>query len=283
MELVTSIQSMHDLAERLRREGKVICFVPTMGYLHQGHLILIQEGKSRGDILVVSIFINPTQFGVGEDYAVYPHDLEKDIKLAESVGTDFLFVPTVKEMYPESYQTFVVVEEVTKNLCSLSRPTHFRGVTTVVTKLFNIVRPDVAIFGEKDFQQLITLRRMVKDLNFDIEIVGMPIYREEDGLAMSSRNIYLNHDERKAALSLHYSLLKAVELFSCGERSTERIIGEVSRILGAEKLVTIDYICICDTENLRDLAEINTDAVLAVAAKVGKTRLIDNVVLRPSQ
>jgi pantoate--beta-alanine ligase len=282
MKLITSIKEMQGLAEKLKKEGKIISFVPTMGYLHQGHLRLMEEGKKRGDILVISIFVNPTQFGVGEDYAVYPRDIERDKRLAESVGVDIVFTPYASEMYPKAYQTFVQVEEVTKNLCGISRPTHFRGVTTVVVKLFNIVKPHVAIFGEKDFQQLVTIRQMVRDLHYDIEIVGMPTYREEDGLAMSSRNTYLNPEERKAALSLSRSLKRASTLFNSGEHKAETIIREVRNIIEAEKIVTVDYIQICDTENLKDLRIIDREAVVALAVNIGKTRLIDNCVLKPA-
>jgi pantoate--beta-alanine ligase len=281
MKLITSVEEMQGLTERLRREGKVISFVPTMGYLHQGHVSLMEEGRKRGYVLVISIFVNPTQFGVGEDYAQYPRDSTRDERLAESVGVDIIFAPTVKEMYPTGYQTFVQVEEVTKNLCGISRPTHFRGVATVVAKLFNIVKPHVAIFGEKDFQQLVSIRQMVRDLNYDIEIVGMPTYREKDGLAMSSRNTYLSPEERKSALSLYRSLQRASELFHSGENRAESIIKEVRKIIEAERIITVDYIKICDTEKLKDLIVIDQEAVLAIAAKVGKTRLIDNIVLRP--
>lgn len=281
MRVITSITEVQILIEKLRREGKIISLVPTMGYLHQGHVSLMAEGKKRGDVLVITIFVNPTQFGTGEDYDVYPRDLERDKKLAEHAGVDIIFSPAAREMYPQAYQTYVQVEEVTKNLCGLSRPTHFRGVTTVVAKLFNIVKPHIAIFGEKDFQQLVTIRQMVRDLNYDIEIVGMPTHREEDGLAMSSRNTYLNPKERKAAKSLYRSLLRASELFTSGEHQAEKIIGEVKKIIESEGIITVDYIKICDTENLKDLIVVDREAVLALAVKIGKTRLIDNLVLKP--
>lgn len=282
MKLITSIKEMQSLAEKLRREGKIISFVPTMGYLHKGHLSLMEEGKKRGDVLIISIFVNPTQFGAGEDYAVYPRNLEKDKRLAEGVGVDIIFTPNEGEMYPKAYQTFVQVEGVTKNLCGISRPTHFKGVTTIVAKLFNIVKPHVAIFGEKDYQQLVTIRQMVRDLDYDIKIVGMPTYREEDGLAMSSRNTHLDPEERKAALCLYRSLKMASELFNSGGKKAERIIQEIRKIIEAERLITIDYIKICDTEHLKDLTMIDREALIALAVKVGKTRLIDNIVLNPS-
>jgi len=279
MDIITGIKEMQDFSRRARGEGKIIAFVPTMGYLHQGHVSLMEEGKRRGDVLVMSIFVNPTQFGAGEDYERYPRDLERDQRLAQGAGVDVLFAPTVAEMYPQGYQSYLDVEEVTRHLCGLSRPTHFRGVTTVVCKLFNIVKPHLAIFGEKDFQQLVTIRRMVVDLNLEVEIVGMPTYREEDGLAMSSRNQYLSPDERKAALCLSRSLRKAQELFERGERNAERMVKEVRKIIETEKLATIDYVKICDSNTLKDLEYIDQEAVVALAVKIGKTRLIDNTVL----
>lgn len=281
MQTVTSIKEMQSFSDRVRRESKTIALVPTMGFLHPGHLSLMEEGRQRGNILVISIFVNPNQFGVGEDYQDYPWDMEKDQKLAKEVGVDVIFAPTVAEMYPLGCQTCVTVEKVTKNLCGISRPTHFRGVTTVVCKLFTIVKPHVAIFGEKDFQQLVTLRQMTSDLNLDVEIVGMPIYREEDGLAMSSRNKYLNPDERKAALCLFNSLKKALALFEQGERNAGEIVREVKKVIEAEKLAQIDYIKICDAKTIEDIEQIDREAVLALAVKIGKARLIDNVVLKP--
>ena len=281
MQTVTSIKEMQSFSDRVRREGKTIALVPTMGFLHPGHLSLMEEGKQRGDILVISIFVNPNQFGVGEDYQDYPRDMEEDQKLAKEVGVDVIFAPTVAEMYPSGCQTYVTVEKVTKNLCGISRPTHFRGVTTVVCKLFTIVKPHVAIFGEKDFQQLVTIRQMTSDLNLDVEIVGMSIYREEDGLAMSSRNKYLNPDERKAALCLFNSLKKALALFEQGERNAGEIVREVKKVIEAEKLAQIDYVKICDAKTIEDIEQIDREAVLALAVKIGKARLIDNVVLKP--
>ncbi len=280
MEVIKSPSEMQQRASAWRREGKVIAFVPTMGYFHEGHLSLMREGRKRGDVLVVSIFVNPTQFGPGEDFDRYPRDMERDLRMAEEVGVDVIFAPTVEEMYPEGYQTYVEVEKVTQHLCGLSRPGHFRGVTTVVTKLFNIVKPHVALFGQKDYQQLITIERMVKDLNMDVEIVGMPTVREEDGLAASSRNVYLSPEERKAALSLYRSLRRAEELFSEGVRESQRILEEVKGVLEAEPLVKINYVHVCDPETLEDIeGPIGERALVAVAAKVGTTRLIDNTLL----
>ena len=282
MQIINSIKEMQTFSNRKMGEGKTIALVPTMGFFHPGHLSLMEEGRRRGNFLVVSIFVNPTQFGAGEDYENYPRDMERDQQLAEKTGVDVIFAPPVDEMYPLDYQTYVNVEEVTKNLCGISRPTHFSGVTTVVCKLFSIVKPHFAIFGEKDFQQLVAIRQMVSDLNIDVKIVGMPIYREEDGLAMSSRNKYLAPDERKAALCLFRSLMRAKDLFGQGERKTEEILSEVMSIIEAEQLAEIDYVKICDVKTLKDIELINQETVLALAVKFGKTRLIDNIVLNPS-
>lgn len=272
---------MQEFCRRQRQKGKIIALVPTMGYLHEGHLSLMEEGRRRVDLLIISIFVNPTQFGKGEDYQKYPRDLESDKGLARKVGVDVIFAPKTSLMYPSGYQTWVEVTEVTKNLCGASRPGHFSGVTTVVAKLFNIIEPHIALFGEKDFQQLVTIKQMVADLNFDIEIVGMPTVREKDGLALSSRNTYLSPPERAAALSLSRSLRRARELIASGERSAPRIIQEVKATIGREKLIDIDYIKICDIDNLKVLRKIDQRAVLALAVKLEKTRLIDNCILEP--
>ncbi len=276
MKTVTSFAQARALGAGL------VGFVPTMGALHKGHCSLIRKCRRENDLVIVSIFVNPTQFGAGEDYENYPRDMERDQKLAEETGVDVIFAPPVDEMYPSDYQTYVNVEEVTKNLCGISRPTHFSGVTTVVCKLFSIVKPHFAIFGEKDFQQLVAIRQMVSDLNIDVKIVGMPIYREEDGLALSSRNKYLTPDERKAALCLFRSLMRAKELFRQSERKTEEILSEVMSIIEAEQLAEIDYVKICDVKTLKDIEQINQETVLALAVKIGKARLIDNIVLNPS-
>ena len=230
--------------------------------------------------MVISLFVNPTQFGEGEDYEVYPRDFSRDKSMAEEVGVDILFAPPVEEMYPGGYQTFVGVERVTKPMEGLMWPAHFRGVTTVVAKLFNIVKPHIAIFGEKDFQQLVVIRRMVEDLNMGVEIIGMPILREGDGLAMSSRNTYLTFEQRKAALSLNRSLQKASELFRSGERNPRRIIDAVKGVIGREKGVTIEYVEIRDAKTLEEIEIIDDQAVIALAMKVGGVRLIDNLIFR---
>ena len=281
MQTVSSIKEMQVLAQKIRAQGKTIALVPTMGFLHPGHLSLMHEGRRRGDVLVISIFVNPTQFGVGEDFEDYPRDSERDRTMAHEAGVDVIFAPPVAEMYPSGYQTYVTVEQVTQKLCGISRPDHFKGVTTVVCKLFTIVNPHVAIFGEKGFQQLVAIRQMVTDLNLAIEVVGMPIYREEDGLAMSSRNKYLTPPERKAALAIIHALRRASELFGCGERRAGEIITETKTIIEAEPLAQIDYVIICDTKTLHDTKQIKAEAVLAVAVNIGKTRLIDNCVLDP--
>ena len=280
MHIVSTIREMCSISDELRKGGKTIVLVPTMGYFHEGHLSLMGEGRKRGDVLVVSLFVNPTQFGEGEDYEVYPRDFSRDKSLAEGTGVDILSVPTMEEMYPEGYQTFVEVERLTESMEGRFRPTHFRGVTTVVAKLFNIVRPHIAIFGEKDFQQLVVIRRMVEDLNMGVEIIGMPILRERDGLAMSSRNQYLTPDQRKAALSLNHSLQKAFQLFRSGERNPRRIIDAVKGVIEVEGEVTIDYVEIRDAKTLEEIEIIEDQAIIALAAKVGKVRLIDNVILR---
>jgi len=280
MEVITRVKEMQHRAEHLRSEGRIIAFVPTMGYLHEGHLSLMREGRKHGDVLVISIFVNPTQFGPGEDYETYPQDMERDLELIQAVGGDIVFNPSAGEMYPPEFQTYVEVERVTGHLCGVSRPHHFRGVTTVVLKLFNVVRPHMVFFGQKDYQQWITIKRMVRDLNMDIEIIGLPTVRESDGLAMSSRNAYLNSDERKAAQCLYRALLKGQNLFRQGARRAEIILREVRHVIETEPFVQIDYVTIADAHTLEDIAEIKKEAIIAVAAKIGSARLIDNIILK---
>lgn len=280
MKILRTIFEMQKLSDTLRRDGRTISFVPTMGFFHRGHLKLMEEGKRRGDTLVASIFVNPTQFGPNEDYLTYPRNLEKDQVLAEEAGVDVLFIPSPDEMYPERFQSFVNVEEVTKNLCGCSRPGYFRGVATIVLKLFNIVKPHIALFGEKDYQQLGTVKRMVIDLNLDIEIVGVPIVREDDGLAMSSRNSYLSENERNAARCLYTSLKRGREIWITGVKDSRTIINEVRKIIEKEDNVAIEYVKICDLETIKDIEEIQESALLALAVKTGKTRLIDNCILQ---
>ncbi len=280
MEVIKTIKEMKEFSSQARRAGKTIAFVPTMGYFHDGHLSLMREGRRRGHLLIISLFVNPTQFGPNEDFKNYPRDFERDSKMAEEVGVDVLFAPEASDMYPLNHQTIVRVEKVTQNLCGRSRPIHFQGVTTVVMMLFEIVMPHVAIFGEKDYQQLVTIQQMVRDLHMSVEVVGMPTVREADGLAMSSRNAYLLPEERKAALSLYRSLQKAKELLQKGERKAERILHEMKGIFQSKPLVRIDYVQICDATTLQDVDRIEGDVVVALAAYLGKTRLIDNLVYR---
>jgi len=279
MKVIKSIKEMQTLCESLRLSGKRISFVPTMGYFHEGHLSLMKEARKTADYVVVSIYVNPTQFGPKEDFSKYPRDFERDAQMAESVGVDAIFFPENKEMYPNAYQTYVDVEKVTQNLCGMSRPGHFRGVTTVCCKLFNIVKPHSAIFGKKDFQQLAAIKRMVADLNQDLEIVGLPTFREPDGLAMSSRNVYLSKEERSSALTLVGALKLAQQLYAEGERSAAVMIKQAEKLIKNKEFTDIDYVKICDTATLEDVNEIKGEVVMALAVKVGKTRLIDNSVL----
>jgi len=267
---------MQSYSESRRLQGKRIAFVPTMGYFHKGHLALMKEAKKIADCVVVSIYVNPTQFGPKEDFSKYPRDLKRDLKMAESVGVDVIFYPPDDEIYPVDYQTYIDVGKVTRNLCGISRPGHFRGVTTICLKLFNIVKPHIAIFGKKDFQQYITIKRMIEDLNLDLQIIGLSTVREADGLAMSSRNKYLQNNERSSALTLFASLKLAQKLYSDGERKTSVIINEVKKLIKKANYTDIDYIKICETKTLSDVDEIKSQSVIALAVKVGKTRLIDN-------
>ena len=240
----------------------------------------MRDGKNRGDTLIISIFVNPTQFGPKEDYEKYPRDMQRDLKLAQKVGVDIVFTPSADEMYPDNFQTHVEVERVTQHLCGISRPGHFRGVTTIVAKLFNIVKPHLALFGQKDYQQLVTIKRMVEDLNMDIEIIGVPTVRERDGLAMSSRNTYLSPKKRKEAAKLYRALREGEELFRQSERNAAVILTTVREIIEEAKPTTIDYIKICDAHTLEDIEEIKNEAIIAVAVQIGKTRLIDNIILK---
>lgn len=280
MKIIEDIHEMKETARSLRTGGKRISFVPTMGYLHDGHRSLLKKGRETGDISVASIFVNPAQFGAGEDLERYPRDFERDKKMCEGELVDILFVPKAGDMYPAGYQTYVDVEYLTKNLCGASRPGHFRGVATVVAKLFNIVQPAVAIFGEKDFQQLAVIKRLVRDLNMDIEVVGMPIIREADGLAMSSRNSYLNEEERRAALNIYRALKSVKEVFDEGERSAGLLLTEARRVVEISPLIESDYVKLVNTETMEDVERVEGEAVLAMAVRVGKTRLIDNIILR---
>jgi len=281
MLVVDKIARLREEISKLRKEGKSIGFVPTMGYLHEGHLSLVRKAKEENDAVVVSIFVNPTQFAPGEDFERYPRDLERDKKLLVEEGVDILFLPTVEEMYPRGFSTYVEVTGLlTNTLCGAKRPGHFRGVTTVVSKLFNIVMPDRAYFGKKDYQQLKVIERMVKDLNFPIEIVGCPIIREGDGLAMSSRNVYLSPEERKAATVLYRSLLFAKKYFDSGRKDANLLKRKLEELINSEPLVKkIDYVEIVDGETLEPVKQLYPGVLIALAVFIGKARLIDNWVI----
>lgn len=273
---------MQVVSNELRKDKK-IGFVPTMGYLHEGHLALVRKASELSDIVVVSIFINPTQFGPNEDLAKYPRDFEKDANLLEQEKADIVFFPESKEVYPKGYSTYVQVRDLQNHLCGKSRTGHFVGVATVVAKLFNIVKPHFAVFGQKDYQQLKVIERMVQDLNMDIEIIGYPTVREQDGLAMSSRNTYLNPDERSRALLISASLAEAERLFRNGTRDATLIQREVERVLKSKEGVDIEYVSVTDPDTLEDIKQIQDKALVAIACHVGKTRLIDNKVLTEAQ
>lgn len=266
-------------SRKMREGGKTIGLVPTMGYLHEGHLSLARKSIGTCDQTVVSIFVNPKQFGPNEDLDTYPRDLEADQRALEQLGVNVLFFPTAEEMYPEGFQTYVHVEEITQKLCGESRRELFRGVTTIVLKLFNTVQPHSAFFGEKDRQQLEVIRKMVTDLNLDVEIVGLPIIREPDGLAMSSRNRYLGKTERETAKSLHQALQQAQQLVTKGESSAEAIRSRMRTIIEREGQVKVDYISVCDPKRFEELEEIQGKAMIALAVHVGKARLIDNCLI----
>ena len=276
MDVIQETVMMQQRCLELRAAGKTISFVPTMGYLHEGHLSLLREGRERGDVLVLSVFINPTQFGPNEDLDSYPQDLENDLALARSVGVDLVRTPTPDQVYPPNYDTFVDVEGLTDTLCGASRPGHFRGVTTVVCKLLNVVQPNIALFGQKDFQQLAVIRRMVADLNIPVEITGMPIVRENDGLAMSSRNVYLTTEQRQQALVLAQSIKHAQKMAAASERDSASILSALRNMIETQSEARIDYLQICHQLTLEDQASVDHDSVLLMAVFVGSTRLIDN-------
>ena len=280
MDTITDIKEMQVRCLAARAAGQTVAFVPTMGYLHEGHLSLLREGRRRGDLLVLSIFVNPTQFGQGEDLGRYPRDFDRDRAMAAECNVDLIFYPDTAAIYPHGYATYVNVEgPLTTTLEGACRPTHFRGVTTVVAKLLNIVLPHVALFGCKDFQQLAVIRRMTADLNLPVEIVGMPIVREDDGLAMSSRNVYLSGDERRHALALVDTLRRSVELARNGESDASTILDAAIERLSAEPGLHIDYVKICHAQTLEDAAVVDRESVMLLAVKIGKTRLIDNSLL----
>lgn len=279
MEIINDPRVMQQRALAEKRAGRSIAFVPTMGFLHSGHISLLEEGRKRGDLLVLSIFVNPTQFGPNEDLATYPRSLESDCELACSAGTNLVFAPSAAALYPADASTWVNVEGLTEVLCGASRPQHFRGVTTVVTKLFNLVQPDVALFGCKDFQQLAVIKRMVRDLDLPVEIVGMPIVREADGLALSSRNVYLAPGERPQALILSRALATARQLAAGGEDDAGVVLEVIQSLISGMPDARIDYVQICHQGTLQEQTRIDSDSVLLLAVFIGKTRLIDNCFL----
>ena len=281
IKVIIRVTEMREHSKRMRGLGKTIAFVPTMGALHEAHLALIKEGRKLGDDLVVSIFANPSQFSPEEDFESYPRNFDKDLKLLQKKGVDVIFSPNEDELYQDGFQTYVELENLPNHLCGISRPIFFRGVATVVTKLFNIVRPHIAIFGRKDYQQLAVIRRMVRDLNFDIKIIGFPTVREPDGLAMSSRNTYLTPEQRINALSLYKSLNQSKKLVESGIKDAKRIIDAAYALIKSHPETAIDYIAICDPETLADMETIDRPALMALAVNVGKTRLIDNMILNP--
>ena len=278
MDLITNIKQMQDLAMTLKGEGKTIGLVPTMGYLHEGHLSLAVRARQENDIVVMSNFVNPLQFGPQEDFATYPRDLDRDNKLAEGAGVDCVFAPSGEEMYPEGYSTYVEVKGgATEKMCGRSRPGHFLGVTTVVLKLFLTTQPDRAYFGQKDAQQAVIIRKMVRDLNLPLEIVTCPIVRERDGLALSSRNTYLSPEERDHALALPKALAVGQQLIHQGERNPARVREEILRVLKSSPGIRVDYVEVVDGRTLEELPVLRGPVLLAAAIFVGKTRLIDNI------
>ena len=275
MKIVSTVEEVRAQVKEWKKEGYTIGFVPTMGYLHEGHASLM-DAAGENDKVVVSIFVNPIQFGPNDDLESYPRDLEHDAKVCEEHGVDLIFHPTPEEMYGEHFYTYVDMDVLTKELCGLSRPVHFRGVCTVVNKLFNIVTPDHAYFGEKDAQQLAIIKRMVKDLNMPLEIHGCPIIREEDGLAKSSRNTYLSEEERKAALVLSRSIFLGKEMVEKGERDAKKVVAAMTAEIEKEPLAKIDYVKVVDLETMQQVETIEHDILTAIAVYIGKTRLIDN-------
>ncbi len=285
MELIRNPREMQQFALRQRAAGKTIAVVPTMGYLHRGHVSLMAAARPEADLVIVTIFVNPLQFGPQEDLDVYPRDLEGDLATCRDAGVDVVFAPQMTDIYPDGFQTKVSVAEVTQGLCGAHRPGHFDGVTTVVAKLFNLTLPQRAYFGEKDYQQLVTIKRMVRDLNFPLEVIGVPIVREADGLALSSRNTYLSATERRTALALSRGLNQARKSFQAGEKRADELLAVVRRTIAREAgnspTLELEYLVLCDRETLAEKEAVGPEgAVIALAARIGKTRLIDNIIIR---
>lgn len=279
MKIITTCHEMQQTALAAKRNGQRIVFVPTMGYLHAGHASLLREGRTQGDLLVLSIFVNPIQFGANEDLGRYPRNIERDCQLARECGVDFVFLPDPAGMYPPGFQTTVSVAKLSQPLCGASRPGHFDGVATVVTKLFNIVQPDVALFGKKDFQQLAVLRQMTSDLNLPVTIIGMPIIREQDGLAMSSRNAYLSAEQRESALVLSRAIKLVREQYQGGEHSVAQLQRAATDLITSASSACIDYLEFRDSQTLQTVTTAGDTTLLALAVVIGTTRLIDNTVL----
>ena len=279
MQIVNNVDEMKEISKGYRE--KTVGFVPTMGFLHAGHLSLVKKARKDNEIVVVSIFVNPKQFGPNEDLESYPRDLKRDSKLLEGEGVDYLFVPKIEDMYPKNFSTSIHVSGVTEHLCGYYRPTHFDGVALVVNKLFNIVKPNRAYFGQKDAQQFRVLKRMVEDLNMDVELVEMPIIREKDGLALSSRNIYLSSEERKDAIALHKALEYAINAIKSGRRDAHKIRLEAINLMRKYPNVRVQYLEIVDEKTLQPVSEISSRVLIATAAFVGKARLIDNEIIEP--
>ncbi len=279
MEVLEAVAETQQRCERLRLSGRTIALVPTMGFFHEAHLELMRVAKRHADWVVISLFVNPMQFSPREDFSSYPRDLERDLAKARAVGVDLAFVPSPEEMYPSGFQAKVNISRLSQHLCGKSRPGHFEGVATVVLKLFNIIRPHLAVFGQKDYQQLAVISRMVKDLNLDLEIVGVPTVREPDGLAMSSRNVYLNPAERASARSLKEALDLARDMAGQGERDAGRIKKRIATFIQGHPLTDVEYVALCDPVTLEDVAEIEGETLLALAVRIGKARLIDNCIV----
>jgi len=280
MKIIKKIKEMQRIADEAREKGEIIGLVPTMGYFHEGHLSLMREARRKSDLLVVSIFINPTQFGPKEDFKSYPRNLKRDLRLAREIGVDVIFSPEAREMYPKGFLTHVDVGGIGSILEGAARPGHFRGVATVVAKLFNATKPHRAYFGQKDFQQTVVIKKMVEDLNMDVEIVVLPTIREKDGLATSSRNVYLKSEERKAAPVLYKSLKMAENLIKRGERDSREIVREMKELIEKERLVKLEYIAVTDPETLKEIRKVKREVNVSLAAKIGRARLIDNITIK---
>ena len=279
MKMIQEINKMKIYSRIMKKDGKMIGFVPTMGYLHEGHESLLNAARKQNDMVVLSVYVNPTQFGAGEDYEKYPRDIARDEEIAKKAGVDVIFCPTNEEMYPEGYSTYVEVKNLTDNLCGVARPGHFTGVSTVVTKLFEIVKPDIAYFGQKDAQQAVVIKKLIEDLNMEVILKILPIIRETDGLAVSSRNVYLAGRERRDATILFQSLKRAEELFKNGEHKSQKIIQDMEELIKGKDTTKIDYLKVVDTESLKDVKMIKNKVLVALAVFIGKTRLVDNTIL----